>query len=154
MKYVLSILVLSVISLTDFASAQVSSFQQVYNQAEQLLITKNYGDFGELAPSLLKLREDDGYANLVPLSERLLEAGREPCSVGDSNCSFFVKSAVILSPTDPWTLFIAATNVPSFKEKSSLFFSALSYSTNSPTFFFKAVVTFGTFLLVLLSFIF
>lgn len=151
MKYARIALYFFLVFPISSASAEVNSFVSVYREAERLLAEKNYGAFGNITETLIQLREEDGYANLSPLSERLIEAGRQSCALGESNCSFFIRVAVLLSPTDPWILFTSATQVRGFKESCSLYFSAFRNATNSPTFFFKSWVVFGIFLLTFTS---
>lgn len=151
MKYLVVALYFFLIFPISSALAEHTSFTETYRQAEQLLQGKKYGEFSDLTEALIRLRDDDGYSNLVPLSEHLIEAGRQPCALGESNCSFFLKTAILLSPTDPWTLFLAATETRGFRDSLSLYVGAFRYAAYSPTFFFKTTVIFGILLLTLAS---
>jgi tetratricopeptide (TPR) repeat protein len=131
--------------------ADIITFNEKINVAKDFIQKKELGELGAIIPKLIELRKENGFSNLVPLSEKLLELSEESCLLDNVNCTYSIDNAVLLSPTDSWILFKASAITPGVLKSAGLFFKSLRYSTSTPTFFYKSIIVFGVCLLALIT---
>lgn len=142
------ILALICLFLVTPVCAETKPLADLLNEANTQLKAGKLGAFSELVDPLKEGRSQNGHSNLSSLSLLLLEMGEKNCAGSKEICSFLVKHALDLSPSDPNISFEAAWLTSSVVERFKLLGRTLSNLSNSPILRTRAI-TLGA--LVILS---